>query len=189
MTDITPHQQRFMDRAIALALEAEADGNLPIGAVIVLGDEEIVGQGKNAIIMPTYAPGRHAEMEALRSVPADLWGRASEMVCYTTLEPCMMCMGGLLLHGIGKVIFGAADVLGGSGPAPAHLPEYYTATRRPPQLVGALLPALRDAVHTRAHHRLPALPCLFRFSLPLPPSAPTAFCGASRAYETPPSVR
>ena len=55
-------------RAIQLAIEAEAQGNLPIGAVICL-DGRIIAEGRNAIWSPTFNPNRHAEIEALRSVP------------------------------------------------------------------------------------------------------------------------
>ena len=55
----------FFQRAIELALAAEEQGNLPIGAVICL-DGEIIGEGKNAIWYPTYNQNRHAEVEALQ---------------------------------------------------------------------------------------------------------------------------
>jgi tRNA(adenine34) deaminase len=98
----------FFERAIELAPEAEEQGNLPIGSVICL-DGEIVGEGKNAIWYPTYNQNRHAEVEALRSVPEDLWDHSRRMTLYTTLEPCLMCLGAILLHGIGRVLYGSAD--------------------------------------------------------------------------------
>ena len=92
----TSNELPFLERAIALALAAEKKGNLPIGAVIVL-DGEIIGEGGNRIASPQYDPGRHAEIEAIRSVPLEAWPRAWEITCYSTLEPCIMCTGTLLL--------------------------------------------------------------------------------------------
>lgn len=96
----------FLGRAVRLALAAEAGGNLPVGAVVTLGSE-VIAEAGNAVLAPSYHPGRHAETEALRLVPADLRPRGREMTVYTTLEPCVMCMGALLLHGVGRVVFGA----------------------------------------------------------------------------------
>ena len=93
-----------LHRAVRLALEAERLGNLPIGALITL-DDEVIAEAGNSVLVPHYHPGRHAEMEALRRVPEELWPRSREMTCYTTLEPCVMCMGALL-HGVGRVVFG-----------------------------------------------------------------------------------
>src|SRR5919112_4832203 len=105
---------RYLRRAVQLALEAEARGDLPIGAVLTLG-EEVVAEAGNAVLQPFYHPGRPAETEALAQVPASLWPRRRELTCYTTLEPCVMCMGAMLLHGVGRVVFGAVDVDGGAG--------------------------------------------------------------------------
>ena len=88
-------------------------GNLPVGAVITL-DENIIAEAGSLILTPVYHPGRHAEMEALRRVPVELWRRGRDMTCYTTLEPCVMCFGGLPLHGIGRIVFGAEDQQGGA---------------------------------------------------------------------------
>jgi tRNA(adenine34) deaminase len=104
---------KYIFRAIQIALEAEQGGNLPIGAVITL-DNKIIAEAGNSILSPLYHPGRHAEMEALHNIPADLRLHSTEMTCYSTLEPCVMCFGALLLHGIGRVVFGAEDTRGGA---------------------------------------------------------------------------
>lgn len=114
----------YIDRAVSLALEAESEGNLPVGALLVL-DDAIIGEGKSELLVPCYNPGNHAEIGAIRSTATELWHRASEMTCYTTLEPCVMCFGTLLLHGVGRVVFGANDTLGGAGTLIEHLPPYY----------------------------------------------------------------
>lgn len=148
--------QRFLERAVELALASEQEGNLPIGSVIVL-DGEIVGEGKSQVLRPCYHPGRHAEVQALRSVDNGLWDRAREMTCYSTLEPCVMCAGTLLLHGIGRVVFGAFDVLGGAGETLKHLPPYYD-KGGVYQWDGPLLPEVCDTLYRRADRAFEALP-------------------------------
>lgn len=137
-----------MERAIQLALETEASGNLPIGAVITL-DSQIIAEGSNTMLKPFYDPRAHAEMNALDSVPRDLWGRAREMTCYTTLEPCCMCFGRLLLSGVGRVVFGASDTEGGSGCLFGHLPRYYD-EHNVPVWVGPIMPEKCDDLFMRA---------------------------------------
>ena len=148
----------FIRRAVRLALEAEAAGNLPVGAVVTLGGR-VVAEAGNAVPAPTYHPGRHAETEALRLVPAELWPRAREMSVYTTLEPCVMCAGALLLHGVGRVVFGARDTLGGAGPLLAHLPAYYAGGAGVPHWAGPLLPDVCDPLYARVLAGFDALPC------------------------------
>ncbi|HEX8561021.1 MAG TPA: nucleoside deaminase [Pyrinomonadaceae bacterium] len=148
----------FLRRAVRLALEAEAGGNLPVGAVVALGGRAVAEAG-NAVLAPAYHPGRHAEVEALRLVPAELWPRAREMTVYTTLEPCVMCAGALLLHGFGRVVFGARDALGGAGALLEHLPPYYAGGAGVPLWVGPLMPEVCDPLFRRVLARFDALPC------------------------------
>jgi tRNA(adenine34) deaminase len=101
----------FLREAILLAEKAEQRGNLPIGAVIIL-DNEIIARGSNSIWQPALELTRHAEMEALRSVPPDLWLKSREMTLYTTLEPCVMCAGAILLHQLGRLVYGSTDPWG-----------------------------------------------------------------------------
>ena len=147
-------------RAVSLALEAEAKGNLPVGAVITL-DDRVIAEAGTSILRPHYYPGGHAETESLRRVPAHLWSRAREMTCYTTLEPCVMCMGAILLHGVGRVVFGANDAEGGAGQVLPHLPAYYThgGGACVPEWIGPLLPELCDALYVRVKEKFDELPC------------------------------
>ena len=145
-----------MHRAVELALDAERKGNLPIGSVIVL-DGEIVSEGQSELLQPEYAPGRHAEICAIRGVDGKLWPRAQQMTCYTTLEPCVMCFGTLLLHGVGRVVFGAYDVLGGGGPLLEHLPAYYREARVF-DWDGPILPDICDPLYQRADELFADLP-------------------------------
>jgi len=139
-TQTTPDEAdlNFLRRAIRLAFEAEAAGNLPVGAVVTLGGR-VVAEAGNAVLAPAYHPGRHAETEALRLVPEDLWPRGREMTIYTTLEPCVMCAGALLLHGVGRVVFADGRIpnpiqaaLNGQGTTVRHA----AAGRGLPQSVG-----------------------------------------------------
>ena len=111
--NISMSDNEFFERAIRLALEAEKVNNLPIGAVICL-DGRIIAEGKNAIWYPRFDPTRHAEIEALRSVPGHLWENSRQMILYSTLEPCLMCMGALIQARIEKLIFGAHDPRAGA---------------------------------------------------------------------------
>ena len=150
--------KEHLRRAVDLALEAERLGNLPIGAVITLNDD-VISEAGNAVLVPHYHPGRHAEMEALKHVPANLWPLSRGMTCYTTLEPCTMCAGALLLHGIGRVVFGTMDTEGGAGCLLAHLPDYYAGGAGVPLWVGPMLPELCDALYARVKERFDRLPC------------------------------
>jgi tRNA(adenine34) deaminase len=140
---------KHMKRAIELALEAESNGNLPVGAVLVL-DDEVIAEGASAIVTPQFHPGRHAETEALARVDITLWTRAREMTCYTTLEPCVMCFGALLLHGVGTVVFGARDPQGGASAILRSLPLYYADGTRVPEWHGPALPEECDPLYARA---------------------------------------
>jgi tRNA(adenine34) deaminase len=155
----------YLHRALARALEAERIGNLPIGAVMTLDGKVIAEAGNNAMLIPNYHPGRHAEIEALWHVPVQLWPRSREMTCYTTLEPCMMCMGALLLHGVGRVVFGATDKGGGAGKVLGQLPEYYAEGKGVPSWIGPVLPEICDALYQRARQRFDQLACGIGFAI------------------------
>ncbi|MCJ7733168.1 MAG: nucleoside deaminase [Anaerolineales bacterium] len=86
----------FLRLAIELAYQAEKDGNLPVGSLITL-DGEIVSEGPSRVYQPSFDLTRHAEMEAIRTLPSELWENPASLTIYTTLEPCLMCMGAILL--------------------------------------------------------------------------------------------
>ncbi|HVF92197.1 MAG TPA: nucleoside deaminase [Blastocatellia bacterium] len=156
--NLTALDLEYVNRAVRLATEAELQGNLPIGAVIAL-EGEVIAEAGNSVLSPQYHPGRHAEMEALARVPASLWPRCREMTCYTTLEPCVMCMGAILLHGIGRVVFGAADVDGGAGVMLSRLPAYYANGAGVPVWIGPVIPEVCDPLYDRVRERFDKLPC------------------------------
>ena len=98
----------FMDLALELAKEAAAEGEVPVGCVIVRGDE-VVGRGRNRRETDKTALG-HAEIEAIREACANLGGwRLWECTLYVTLEPCPMCAGAIVNARIPRVVFGASD--------------------------------------------------------------------------------
>jgi len=135
-------------KAIQLALQAEQEENLPIGAVISL-DGAIVAEGKNAIWFPKLNLRHHAEMEALGNIPPTLLGRAPEMTLYTTLEPCLMCMGAILLHQIGRVVYGSSDGYGGALTVFGHLPSFFEEQRSKMTLQGPVYPEECDLLYAR----------------------------------------
>jgi tRNA(adenine34) deaminase len=139
---------KFMQRAIELAKMAEQEGNLPVGAVISYNGQAIA-EGRSAIWVPKFDATRHAEMEALRAVPQELWTNSKEMSLYTTLEPCLMCFGAILLHRIGRIVYGSTDNYGGAGPAMANLPIYFNNRLEQTQWVGPSLSDLCDPLYKR----------------------------------------
>jgi tRNA(adenine34) deaminase len=141
----------YLRRAIQLARDAERRGNLPIGALICL-DGEVIAEGMNSIWQPGMDLTRHAEMEALRSVSAHLWSRSREMTLFTTLEPCLMCAGAILLHQIGRLAFGALDLYGGVGVAVQNLPPYFREQLLLVEWIGPVLPAECDPLYTRVRN-------------------------------------
>ena len=138
----------FLWEAVQLAQEAERKGNLPIGAVIVL-DGQIIARGMNAIWSPAIELTRHAEMEAFRSLPPHFQDRYAEMTLITSLEPCLMCAGAILLYQIGRVVFGASDLYGGVGCCLDSLPPYFKHVYSLTQWIGPALPEECDPLFVR----------------------------------------
>ncbi len=98
----------YMAQALALAREAGAEGEVPVGCVIVRG-EEIVGRGRNRREGDKSALA-HAELEAIRQANQALGGwRLWECTLYVTLEPCPMCAGAIINARIPRVVYGASD--------------------------------------------------------------------------------
>ena len=98
----------FMAEALSLAREAIADGDVPVGCVIVK-DGEIVGRGRNRREAVGDATA-HAEVEAIREACAQLgsW-RLSDCALYVTLEPCPMCAGAIINARVREVRYGARE--------------------------------------------------------------------------------
>ena len=102
----------LMREALVQAKKALKKGEVPIGAVVVLGDK-IIGRGYNQPIT-TRDPTAHAEIIALKEASNRLENyRLNEAIIYTTLEPCLMCAGALVHARIKKIIFAAQDIKSG----------------------------------------------------------------------------
>ena len=99
----------YMQEALSLAREAGAEGEVPVGCVIVRGDK-IVGRGRNRREKDKTALG-HAEIEAISDACRNLGGwRLWDCTLYVTLEPCSMCAGAIINARIPRVVFGARDI-------------------------------------------------------------------------------
>lgn len=98
----------YMAQALALAREAAADGDVPVGCVIVRG-QEVIGRGRNRR-EARFDATAHAELEAIRDACARTgsW-RLHGCTMYVTLEPCPMCAGGIINARIEAVHYGARD--------------------------------------------------------------------------------
>ncbi len=94
----------FMQAAIAEALHGLAEGGIPIGSVIV-HQGRIIGRGHNRRVQLGSAI-RHGEMDALENAGRQPAAVYRESVLYTTLSPCAMCSGAILLYGIPRVVVG-----------------------------------------------------------------------------------
>ncbi|BDR14359.1 tRNA adenosine(34) deaminase TadA [Vibrio sp. STUT-A11] len=115
MSDLqfTPQDEQFMRRAIELADLAEAEGEVPVGAVLVK-DGEIIAEGWNRSIC-THDATAHAEIQTLRRAGQVLENyRLLDTTLYVTLEPCPMCAGALLHSRVKRVVFGAPDLKAGA---------------------------------------------------------------------------
>lgn len=105
--------QLFMEEALGLAREAAAEGEVPVGCVIVRNGE-IVGRGRNRRETGRTALG-HAEIQAIGQACEALGGwRLWECTLYVTLEPCPMCAGAIINARIPRVVYGAADTKSGA---------------------------------------------------------------------------
>lgn len=106
-------EMKFMKKALKEAQKAFDDGEVPIGAVVVLGDK-VIGRGHNKRTKLQLATA-HAEVEAINKAckKCGSW-RIPECELYVTLEPCPMCMGACLNARIKKVYFGAYEAKGRS---------------------------------------------------------------------------
>jgi tRNA(adenine34) deaminase len=98
----------FMRAALALALRAQSEGEVPVGAVVVK-DGMVIGRGHNHPISGED-PTAHAEIAALREAARHLGNyRLTGCDVYVTLEPCIMCAGAMLHARIARLVYGARD--------------------------------------------------------------------------------
>jgi tRNA(adenine34) deaminase len=100
--------ERYMRRALELAARGESEGEVPVGALVVL-DGEVLGEGWNRPIAAAD-PTAHAEIQALRAAAAQRRNyRLTGATLYVTLAPCDMCLGAMFHARIARAVYGAED--------------------------------------------------------------------------------
>ena len=127
---------KLMKEALALANQAAQKGEVPVGALVVRGDQVIATamndreNGKDATA--------HAELLAIRKA-CEMLGRWRLEDCelYVTLEPCPMCAGAIINARIGRVVYGAKDACGGAFDSVMNLRAYPLCSR--PKVLGGIL--------------------------------------------------
>ena len=106
-------ERKMMARAIERAREAEAHGDVPIGAALARGEELLADAGNERELR--HDPTAHAEILAIRAAAEALGGwRLPGTTLYVTLEPCAMCAGAIVLARIPTVVYGAPDPKAGA---------------------------------------------------------------------------
>ncbi|HJR71043.1 MAG TPA: tRNA adenosine(34) deaminase TadA [Gammaproteobacteria bacterium] len=104
----------WMEQALAAAREAEAGGEVPVGALVVAPSGELLARSANAPVA-LHDPTAHAEILALRAAGRALGNyRLPGCTLYVTLEPCAMCVGALVHARIARLVYGAVDIKAGA---------------------------------------------------------------------------
>ncbi len=104
----TKTDEYWMQKALQLAARAEAEDEVPVGALIVM-DNQLVAAGWNQPIQ-SHDPSAHAEMQAIRQAGKALNNyRLIDTTLYVTLEPCSMCVGAMIHARVRRLVFGAYD--------------------------------------------------------------------------------
>ncbi|MFQ5633894.1 MAG: tRNA adenosine(34) deaminase TadA [Gammaproteobacteria bacterium] len=105
--------ERWMRRALELAEQAGAAGEVPVGALLVR-DRAVIGSGSNCPIRASD-PTAHAEIRALQAAGRAIGNyRLVDTTLYVTMEPCPMCAGALVHARVARLVYGAADVRAGA---------------------------------------------------------------------------
>lgn len=100
--------QYWMEQALALAEKAQAQGEVPVGALVVL-DNEVIGRGWNQPIS-SHDPCAHAEIMALRDAGQNVSNyRLPNSTLYVTIEPCAMCAGAMIHARVARMVYGATE--------------------------------------------------------------------------------
>ena len=123
MCDPAVRDEMYMRQALALAHRAAQMGEVPVGAVVVRGDE-VIGAAGNRRECDRRATA-HAELLAIEQACEQVgsW-RLSDCTLYVTLEPCPMCAGTIVNARVGRVVFGGTDARAGAMGSVLNLPAY-----------------------------------------------------------------
>lgn len=106
--------EEYMEKALSLARKAAARGEIPVGAIVVNKNGEIIGEGCNRR-EELQSPTAHAEMLAIEQAAQRLQNRRlSDCTLYVTLEPCPMCAGAVMNAGLKRLVYGAFDEKNGA---------------------------------------------------------------------------
>ncbi len=118
----TAHAEMWMREALIEAHKAEAEGEVPVGAVILV-NEKLVGRGHNHSIR-SHDPTAHAEILALRHGTHSMRNyRLPGSIMVVTIEPCIMCVGALIHARVERLIYGASDPKAGAVKSLFHLAD------------------------------------------------------------------
>lgn len=134
---------RWMSRAIELAAQAGAAGEVPVAAVVVANDQMIaVGENRRE---RDHDPTAHAEIVALRSAGQAMgtW-HLEACTLYVTLEPCPMCAGALVQARLGLLVYGADDLKAGAIRTIANIPDSACSNHKLPVIAGILASTCRQ---------------------------------------------
>lgn len=135
----------FMEEALELARQAARNGEVPVGAVVVIGGQ-VRGRGYNSPIR-LMDPTAHAEILALREASASIANyRLENATLYATLEPCVMCAGALVAARIRKLVFGARDLRFGGVRGKFRLADSELLNHRVEIVEGVLAPLCLELV-------------------------------------------
>ncbi|MGL5007141.1 MAG: tRNA adenosine(34) deaminase TadA [Plesiomonas sp.] len=127
----------WMRHAMTLATRAEAEGEVPVGAVLVLNGQ-VIGEGWNRSI-GQHDPTAHAEMMAIRQGGKVISNyRLLDAILYVTLEPCAMCCGAMVHGRIGQLVYGASDAKTGTAGSVINLLREPHFNHQPTILSGVL---------------------------------------------------
>jgi tRNA(adenine34) deaminase len=135
-----PQHQYWMQRSIELATNAGAAGEVPVGAIIINPDGEIIAEGENRRERD-HDPTAHAEIMAIRSAGAALntW-HLDQCTLYVTLEPCPMCAGAIVAARLRLLVYGADDAKTGSVRTVLNIPDS-AASNHKLTVIGGILEA------------------------------------------------
>ena len=143
---------QFMARALELARHAQANGEVPVGALLVK-DNQIIAEGWNQPI-GTHDPSAHAELLAMREAARQVKNyRLLDTTLYVTLEPCAMCAGAMVHARIKRLVYAAADPRAGAAGSIFNIVQHEALNHRM-EVVGGVMETecatlLRDFFRTR----------------------------------------
>jgi tRNA(adenine34) deaminase len=144
---VTDTDIQFMDEALRLAYKAEANGEVPVGAVLV-ADGEIIGRGSNAPISLSD-PTAHAEIQALREAAGHSKNyRLKDATLYVTLEPCPMCAGAMVHARVERLVYGCSDPRSGAAGTVFNIVQADELNHRLDVTHGVLEDKCRDLLQT-----------------------------------------